>query len=184
MGQKTGQTAESGRRRIVQKKVFQLLVDNTSGVLSRISGLFSRRGYNIESITAGVTADPRITRITIVATGDDEILDQIEKQVAKLVDVRDIRELRPEQSVYRELAMIKVKASAAQRQDVISISNIFRANIIDVGPENLIVEITGNQGKVDACINMLSSYEILELARTGIAGLGRGTQNVVYLDAE
>lgn len=92
----------------MRKKVFQLLVDNTSGVLSRISGLFSRRGYNIETITAGVTADPRITRITIVANGDDEILEQIEKQVSKLVDVRDIRELKPEESVYRELALIKV----------------------------------------------------------------------------
>ena len=99
----------------MHKKVFQLLVDNTSGVLSRISGLFSRRGYNIESITAGVTADPRFTRITIVASGDDEILDQIEKQVEKLVDVRDIRELKPENSVYRELALIKVAATAAQR---------------------------------------------------------------------
>ena len=89
------------RRAKMQKKVFQLLVDNTSGVLSRISGLFSRRGYNIESITAGVTADPRFTRITIVASGDDVILDQIEKQVAKLVDVRDIHELIPEESVYR-----------------------------------------------------------------------------------
>ena len=85
----------------MRKKVFQLLVDNTAGVLSRISGLFSRRGYNIESITAGVTADPRYTRITIVTSGDDEILDQIEKQVAKLVDVRDIKELRPNESVYR-----------------------------------------------------------------------------------
>lgn len=94
------------------KKVFMLLVDNTSGVLSRISGLFSRRGYNIETITAGVTADPRITRITIVANGDDEILEQIEKQVSKLVDVRDIRELKPEESVYRELALIKVSVSA------------------------------------------------------------------------
>lgn len=94
------------------KKVLQLLVDNTSGVLSRISGLFSRRGYNIETITAGVTADPRITRITIVANGDDEILEQIEKQVSKLVDVRDIRELKPEESVYRELALIKVSVSA------------------------------------------------------------------------
>ena len=93
-----------------QTKVFQLLVDNTAGVLSRIAGLFSRRGYNIESITAGVTADPRFTRITIVTSGDDEILDQIEKQVAKLVDVQDIKELKPENSVYRELAMIKVKA--------------------------------------------------------------------------
>ena len=165
-----------------QKKVFQLLVDNTSGVLSRISGLFSRRGYNIESITAGVTADPRLTRITIVTSGDDEILEQIEKQVGKLVDVRDIRELKPEKSVYRELALIKVKVTAAQRQDVIAISNIFRANIIDVGPENLIVELTGNQSKLDACINLLSNYEILELARTGIAGLSRGTEDVVYID--
>ena len=166
----------------MRKKVFQLLVDNTSGVLSRISGLFSRRGYNIESITAGGTADPRITRITIVAKGDDEILEQIEKQVSKLVDVRDIRELKPEESVYRELALIKVKVSAEKRQDVIAITNIFRANIIDVGQESLIVEITGNQSKVDACINLLSNYEILELARTGIAGLGRGTGNVVYLE--
>ena len=85
----------------MQKKVLQLLVDNTSGVLSRIAGLFSRRGYNIDSITAGVTADPRFTRITIVTSGDDEILDQIEKQVAKLIDVRDLKELRPEESVYR-----------------------------------------------------------------------------------
>ena len=106
----------------MRKKVFQLLVDNTSGVLSRISGLFSRRGYNIESITAGETADPRITRITIVAKGDDEILEQIEKQVSKLVDVRDIRELKPEESVYRELALIKVKVSAEKRQDVIAIT--------------------------------------------------------------
>ena len=113
----------------MRKKVFQLLVDNTSGVLSRISGLFSRRGYNIETITAGVTADPRITRITIVANGDDEILEQIEKQVSKLVDVRDIRELKPEESVYRELALIKVSVSAEKRQDVIAITNIFRANI-------------------------------------------------------
>ncbi len=166
----------------MRKKVFQLLVDNTSGVLSRISGLFSRRGYNIESITAGVTADARLTRITIVASGDDEILEQIEKQVAKLVDVRDIKELKPEESVYRELALIKVRVSAAQRQDVIAISNIFRANIIDVGPENLIVEITGNQSKIEAIISLLGNYEILELARTGIAGLGRGTQNVVYVE--
>ena len=166
----------------MRKKVFQLLVDNTSGVLSRISGLFSRRGYNIDSITAGETADPRITRITIVAKGDDEILEQIEKQVSKLVDVRDIRELKPEESVYRELALIKVKVSAEKRQDVIAITNIFRANIIDVGQESLIVEITGNQSKVDAYINLLSNYEILELARTGIAGLGRGTGNVVYLE--
>lgn len=165
----------------MRKKVFQLLVDNTSGVLSRISGLFSRRGYNIESITAGVTADPRFTRITIVASGDDEILDQIEKQVAKLIDVRDIKELRPNNSVYRELALIKVKTDSEQRQGVIAVADIFRAKIIDVAADSLIVELTGNQAKIDAFINLLDGYEILELARTGIAGLGRGTENVTYL---
>ena len=161
--------------RAMQKKVFQLLVDNTSGVLSRISGLFSRRGYNIESITAG------FTRITIVTSGDDEILDQIEKQVAKLVDVRDIKELKPENSVYRELAMIKVKAGENERQGVIAVADIFRAKIIDVAKESLIIELTGNQDKIEAFMSLLSGYEILELARTGIAGLGRGIENVTYL---
>lgn len=166
----------------MQKKVFQLLVDNTSGVLSRISGLFSRRGYNIESITAGVTADPRYTRITIVASGDDEILDQIEKQVGKLIDVRDVRELAPEESVFRELALIKVKAGAADRPGIIAVANVFRANIIDVGSENLIIELTGAQSKIEAFLKLLDGYEILELARTGVAGLCRGVDKVVYID--
>lgn len=176
----TGNLCLKGRI-FMHRKVFQLLVDNTSGVLSRISGLFSRRGYNIESITAGVTADPKYTRITIVTSGDDEILDQIEKQVAKLVDVRDIKELKPNESVYRELTMIKVKASAEERQGVIAIADIFRAKIVDVSKDSLIIELTGNQEKIDAFINLLDGYEILELARTGIAGLGRGTENVTYL---
>ncbi len=166
----------------MQKKVFQLLVDNTSGVLSRISGLFSRRGYNIESITAGVTADPRFTRITIVASGDDEILDQIEKQVGKLVDVRDIRELEAQDSVFRELALIKIKAGAQDRPGIIAVANVFRANIIDVGAENLIIELTGSQSKIEAFLKLLEGYEILELARTGVAGLGRGIDKVVYID--
>ena len=165
----------------MHKKVFQLLVDNTSGVLSRISGLFSRRGYNIESITAGVTADPRFTRITIVASGDDEILDQIEKQVSKLVDVRDVKELKPDSSVYRELALIKVKAGCDQRQGVISIADIFRAKIVDVGKDSLTVMLTGDQSKLDALINLLEDYEILELARTGLTGLSRGADDVRYL---
>jgi len=166
----------------MQKKIFQLLVDNTSGVLSRISGLFSRRGYNIESITAGVTADPRFTRITIVTSGDDVILEQIEKQVAKLVDVRDIKELKPDESVYRELVLIKIMAMSEQRQGVIAVADIFRAKIIDVAPESLIIELTGNQSKIEAFISLLDGYEILELARTGLAGLGRGISNVTYFD--
>lgn len=167
----------------MQKRVFQLLADNTSGVLSRISGLFSRRGYNIESITAGETADPRFSRVTIVTYGDDEILEQIEKQVGKLVDVRNIRELKPEESVYRELALIKVKADSQQRQGIIAVADIFRANIVDVSKDSLIIELTGNQAKIEAFINLLDGYEILELARTGIAGLGRGMDNVTYLES-
>ena len=166
----------------MQKKTFQILVDNTPGVLSRISGLFSRRGYNIESITAGETADPRFTRITIVASGDDDILEQVAKQVSKLVDVRDIRELRPEDSVYRELALIKVRADATLRDSVISLTNIFRCNIVDVAKESLMIEITVNTNKIDAFLTMLDGYEILELARTGVAGLGRGIDKVVYLE--
>lgn len=166
----------------MRKKVFQLLVDNTAGVLSRVSGLFSRRGYSIESITAGTTADERFSRITIVASGDDEILEQIEKQVAKLVDVRDIKVLEPDESVYRELVLIKVKAAAKERQAVISVADIFRAKIIDVASESLIVELTGAPPKIEAFINLLDGYEILELARTGITGLGRGIENVTYLD--
>ncbi len=166
----------------MQKKVFQLLVNNTSGVLSRIAGLYARRGYNVESITAGATSNPDFTRITIVASGDDEILEQIEKQLAKLVDVRAIKELEPDKSVYRELLLIKVRAAAEQRQSVISVADIFRAKIIDVAPESLIIELTGNQQKIDAFISLLDGYEILEMARTGLAGLGRGTEHITYIE--
>lgn len=166
----------------MQKKVFQIIVDNTAGVLSRISGLFSRRGYNIESITAGDTTDPRYTRITIVASGDDVILEQIEKQVAKLVDVRNIKELKPDDSVYRELLLIKVYATAAERQGVLSISDIFRAKVIDVSAESLTMELTGSQSKIEAFLKMFENYTILEIARTGITGLGRGHENIVQIE--
>ena len=166
----------------VNKKVFQLLVDNTSGVLSRISGLFSRRGYNIESITAGVTADPRFTRITIVTSGDDEILEQIEKQVAKLVDVRNIKVLEPSDSVYRELCLIKVEVNDRSREGLIAVANVFRANIIDVSQTSLIVELTGSRNKIKAFLDLLEGYKILEIARTGITGLTRGDKDVVWFD--
>lgn len=166
----------------MQKKVFQLLANNTSGVLSRITGLFSRRGYNIESITAGVTSNPAYSRVTIVASGDDEILEQIEKQLAKLEDVRYIKELKPEESVYRELIMIKVRAAAEQRQSIIAVADIFRAKIVDVAPDSMIIELTGNQQKIDAFIGLLDGYDVLEQARTGIAGLGRGTEHIAYVE--
>ena len=164
------------------QRVYSLLVDNTSGVLSRISGLFSRRGYSIDSITAGVTADPRYTRITIVTSGDELILSQIEKQVRKLEDVIEIKVLNPEESVYRELIMIKVRANASERSEIISVTDIFRAKIVDVESNSLIIELTGNQSKLEAFLNLLEGYEILELARTGITGLLRGSKDVTYID--
>ncbi len=166
------------------KRVYSLLVDNNPGVLSRISGLFSRRGYSIDSITAGVTADPRFTRITIVASGDELILSQIEKQVQKLEDVIEIKVLDPEDSVYRELIMVKIRADRAERAEIISVADIFRAKIVDVEKESLIVELTGTQSKLDAFLNLLEGYEILELARTGITGLNRGIKNVTLIDQE
>lgn len=168
----------------MQKKVFQLLADDTSGVLSRISGLFSRRGYNIESITAGGTTKPGLTRITIVTSGDDEVLEQIEKQVAKLVDVRHIEELKAEESVYRELVLIKIRVTMEQRQGIIAVVESFRAKIIDFATESLTIELTGDQQKIEAFIGLMQEYGILELARTGIAGLGRGTNHIAYVEAD
>ena len=164
------------------QRVFSLLVDNNPGVLSRIYGLFSRRGYNVDSITSGVTADPRFPRITIVASGDELILSQIEKQVRKLEDVREIKVLNPEFSVLREFVMVKIRANAEKRAEVISVADIFRAKIVDVEKESLMIELTGNQTKVDAFLKLLDGYEILELARTGLTGLSRGSKDVTYFD--
>ena len=161
-----------------------MLVDNTSGVLSRVAGLFSRRGYNIDSLTVGETADPRYSRMTVVARGDELILDQITKQVAKLIDVVDIKTLKEEESVCRELILVKVRADAQNRQAIISLANVFRANIIDVGVDSLIIELTGAQSKLDAFLKLLDGYEILELARTGITGLSRGTFDVKMYDED
>ena len=166
-----------------QKRTLSLLVDNTPGLLSRVAGLFSRRGYNIETITAGVTADPRYTRMTVVLYCSDEmILEQIKKQLAKLVDVRDIKELKPDESVRRELMLVKIRVNENERRNVIAISDVFRGRIVDVGQESLIVELTGNQSKLEAFLNLVQGYEILELARTGVTGLSRGAHDVRYLD--
>ena len=166
----------------MQKRVFQLLADNTSGVLSRISGLFSRRGYNIESITAGETADPRFSRVTIVTYGDDEILEQIEKQLAKLEDVVDIKKLENGSSVCRELILIKIRVRNTERQAVISLAEIFKTKIVDVTNDSMMIELIGSQSKLDAFLELLEGYEILELARTGITGLTRGSSDVKMFD--
>ena len=163
---------ERCERMMDDRIVLSLLVDNTAGVLARVAGLFSRRGYNIESLTVGVTADPRYSRMTVVSLGN---------QLNKLEDVRDIKELKPDRSVYRELMMVKIRANAADRQSVSAISNIFRATIVDVGKDSLTVMLTGDQSKLDALINLLEDYEILELARTGLTGLERGSEDIRYL---
>ena len=166
----------------MRKQVLSLLVDNTPGVTSRISGLFSRRGYNIDSFSSGETSDPRYTRITIVATGDELILEQIEKQLAKLEDVRDIKVLEDGTSVTRELILVKIRALDVQRQAIVNVADIFHGKIVSVTTDSMIVELTGTQSKLDAFMDLLGGYEILELARTGLTGLTRGSSDVVYLD--
>ena len=166
----------------MRKQALSILVENTSGVLSHISGLFSRRGYNIDSFSSGVTADPRYTRITIVASGDEQILEQIEKQLAKLEDVRNIKKLEPGTSVTRELILVKIKAKDTERQAILSVTNIFHVKVVDVSNDSMVIELTGHQDKLDAFMDLLQGYEILELARTGITGLTRGSADVTYLD--
>jgi acetolactate synthase, small subunit len=166
----------------MRKQALSILVENTSGVLSHISGLFSRRGYNIDSFSSGVTADPRYTRIAIVASGDEQILEQIEKQLAKLEDVRDIKKLEPGTSVTRELILVKIKAKDTERQAILSVTNIFHGKVVDVTNDSMVIELTGHQDKLDAFMDLLQGYEILELARTGITGLTRGSADVTYLD--
>lgn len=166
----------------MRKEALSLLVENNPGVTSRISGLFSRRGFNIDSFSSGVTADPRYTRITIVASGDEQSLEQIEKQLKKLEDVLDIKKLEPGLSVTRELILVKIRAKASERQQVMSVTEIFRGNIVDVTNDSMVIELVGHQDKLDAFLALLEGYEILELARTGITGLTRGSADVVFLD--
>ena len=158
--------------------VFSILVENSAGVLSRVAGLFSRRGYNIDSLTVGETTDPKVSRMTVTVTGDDDVLEQIEKQLSKLIDVKEVVELPAEASVCRELVLVKVECDTTRRQEIIAISDIFRANIVDVLPESVIIELTGAQSKLNAFIELLNGFKITELARTGITGLARGSADL------
>lgn len=164
-----GMTKEVNRR-----MVLSLLVDNTAGVLSRVAGLFSRRGYNIDSLTVGETENPSISRMTVAASGQEDVLEQITKQLGKLEDVIEIVELERDSSVCRELLLVKVVANAEQRTQLNTIANIFRANIVDVSSDIIMMELIGNTSKTDAFIKLLDGFEINELVRTGITGLTRG----------
>lgn len=162
----------------MKKHVLSVLVENHSGVLSRISGLFSRRGYNIDSLSVGETEDPKVSRMTIVTASDENTLEQIKKQLNKLVDVIKVLELKEESSIYRELAMIKIRASKASRAEIIEIANIFRAHIVDVSNDSLIIEATGDQGKISALASMVEPYGIKEIIRTGLTALQRGEKEL------
>ena len=166
----------------MKRQVLSLLVENNPGVTSHISGLFSRRRYNIDSFSSGVTADPRFTRITIVTSGDELVLEQIEKQLAKLEDVLDIKKLEPDNSVTRELIMVKIRAKDTDRQAILNVTEIFHGKVVDVTHDSMIIELTGKQAKLDSFLDLLQGYEILELARTGLTGLTRGCDDVTYLD--
>ena len=166
----------------MRRQVLSLLVENNPGVTSRISGLFSRRGFNIESFSAGVTADSRFTRVTIVASGDEESLEQIEKQLEKLEDVLTIKKLEQGMSVQRELILVKIRALDTERQAVVSVTEIYHGKIVDVSKDSMIIELVGNQQKLEAFLALLEGYEILELARTGLTGLTRGSEDVTIIE--
>ncbi|MBE5922544.1 MAG: acetolactate synthase small subunit [Lachnospiraceae bacterium] len=166
----------------MRKMVLSILVDNTSGVLNRIASLFTRRAYNIDSLTVGETEDPKLSRMTIAVRGDDLVLDQIVKQINKLVDVREIVELKPSDSVIRELVLVKVKVGKEERQQVKTITEIFRCKIVDFTSESLMIELAGAPTKIDAFLEMLKDYKIDEIVRTGMTGLLRGSADKVVLE--
>jgi len=160
------------------KHTLAVLVENRAGVLSRVASLFSRRGYNIDSLAVGVTEDPDISRMTIVVEGDDNVLEQVMKQLNKLIDVIKVSDIGGEDAVERELALIKVSADVNTRAEIIQIANIFRARIVDVAPKSMTVEVTGDENKILAIEKLLRQFGIKEMARTGKIAMARGPKKV------
>ena len=160
----------------MNQHVVSALVENRAGTLSRVSGLFSRRGFNIDSLTVGETEDPSVSRMTIVVSGNEQVLEQIVKQLSKLVDVIAVRELDSALCLQREIMLIKVGADEKTRPAVLEIAGIFRARIVDVSQTTITIEATGSADKLNGLLLLLRPYGILELARTGIVALERGGQ--------
>lgn len=157
----------------IEKHVITMLVDNQPGVLSRVVGLFSGRGFNIESLNVAETMNPKVSRITLVAKANPPLVEQIEKQLNKLINVIKVRELTPKKSVQREMALICVKAKPHHRAEVLRIVDIFRCKVVDVGFEHYIIEVTGDEGKIEAVLRLLKPIGIKKIARTGIVALIR-----------
>jgi len=156
------------------KHTISVLVENKPGVLARISGLFSARGFNIDSLAVGETEQPDISRMTIVVKGDEKILEQVMKQLNKLIDVIKVTDFVGQSCLERDLVLIKVNAGKGRRSEILEIVDIFRAKIVDVATNSLIVEMTGDEEKIFALVNMLKPFGIKEMVRTGIVAMGRG----------
>lgn len=160
------------------RHTISVLVENQFGVLARISGMFSARGFNIDSLTVGVTTDEEISRMTIVVKGDDRILEQVMKQLNKLINVIKVIDLTKSDHVEREMVLIKVSAEPEHRAEILRIVDIFRGKVVDAGSETYTIEVTGTEGKIEAIIRMLDPIGIREIARTGKACLQRGTKSL------
>lgn len=159
----------------IQTATFSVLVENRFGVLARVAGLFSGRGYNIDSLTVSAIHDANHSRMTIVTHGDAAILEQIEKQLNKLVDVVNVTNLTKLDHVARELMLIKIKASDERRNEILQVANVFKANVVNLVPGSMVIQITGTPDKIDAFTELMKSFGIIELARTGLVGLTRHT---------
>ncbi|RPF42871.1 acetolactate synthase small subunit [Thermodesulfitimonas autotrophica] len=161
------------------RHTLAVLVENNPGVLARVAGLFGRRGFNIESLAVGETENPAISRMTIVVAGDDRVLEQVTKQLRKLVEVIKVQDVTRMEYVDRELALIKVNAEPSKRAEIIQIVEIFRAHIVDIGRKTLVVEVTGDEGKINALVNALKPFGIREMVRTGKVAMLRGTKDII-----
>ena len=157
-----------------KKEVLSVLVDNHSGVLARVASLFGRRGYNIDSLTVSATNDPHISRITIVVSGDEAVISQIISQNRKLVENRDIFALNENRSLLREILLVKLAAKESKSNDIREVADTYRAEIVDISVDHMIVELTGAPTKIDAFLEVIKEYDILEMCRTGITALERG----------
>jgi acetolactate synthase-1/3 small subunit len=159
------------------RHVITALVTNEPGVLAHVANMFSARGFNIDSLVVGRTEDPELSRMTVVVEGDDNTIAQVREQLAKLVPVARVRDLTGTPYVERDLALIKVDAPPEKRHEITELTNMFRAKVVDVGPESMSIELSGREEKVDAFLTLVATYGIQEMARTGVIALGRGLQN-------
>ena len=191
MSTSAGQAGGSSPAQVKQSRgtgrvrhVLSALVQNQPGVLAQVSGMFASRGFNIDSLAVGETEAPRLSRITVVVKGDDRHLEQVRKQLEKLIPVVQVQDISREDYVERDLMLIKLKVPAAGRTEIQSLVQIFRGRIVDVGPEELMIEISGKESKIEAFIEAVRSYEIVELARTGRIALVRGMRHHETYDTD